>query len=135
MQNNKLVKVVAAVIEKDGKILVAQRNKGEFEGLWEFPGGKIENGETEQEALSREIKEEFEINITINEHLITIEHEYSNFHLHMSCYICSTDNSDFSLHDHYAIKWINPFEKKINWVPADIKVINAYNKYKEQDAK
>lgn len=129
MQNNKLVKVVAAVIEKDGKILVAQRNKGEFEGLWEFPGGKIELNETEQEALTREIKEEFDINIEIKDHLVTIDHDYSSFHLNMSCYICNAGANEIKLHDHYAIKWIDPLEKGIDWVPADVKVINEYNKY------
>lgn len=122
--------VVAAIIEKNDKILIAQRNKGEFEGLWEFPGGKIESGETEQEALAREIKEEFNINIDVKDHLISIEHDYSTFHLNMSCYICHINDEQITLHDHYAIKWINPLEEHINWVPADIKVINAYNKYK-----
>ena len=130
MQNNKLVKVVAAVIEKNGKILIAQRNKGEFDGLWEFPGGKIENSETEKEALIREIKEEFDVNVEVKEHLITIDHDYSTFHLNMSCYICSVNDKEIVLHDHYAVKWIESADNNIEWVPADIKVINAYNKYK-----
>lgn len=125
----KEIKVVAAVIENKNRILIAQRNKGEFEGLWEFPGGKIELGETEKEALVREIEEEFNINIVVKDHLISIEHDYSTFHLKMSCYICHINDEQITLHDHYAIKWIDPLEKNIKWVPADIKVINAYNKY------
>ena len=126
----KEVNVVAAVIEKENKILIAQRNNGEFEGLWEFPGGKVENGETEKDALKREIKEEFNINIEVKEHLVTIDHDYSNFHLNMSCYICNINDENIELHDHYAIKWIDSFDNNIEWVPADIKVINAYNNNK-----
>ena len=126
----KIINVVAAVIEKDNKILIAQRNKGEFEGLWEFPGGKIESGETKEAALIREIREEFDINVEVNNHLVTIDHDYSSFHLNMSCYLCHINDNDIKLHDHYAIKWIDSLDGDIDWVPADIKVVNAYNKYK-----
>lgn len=122
----KEIYVVAALIENDGKIMIAQRNKGDFEGLWEFPGGKVEEGETEQEALIREIHEEFDISINIKEYLTTIEHDYPNFHLKMSCYICTLQDGKINLHDHYAIEWIDPEEQKIQWVPADIKALSKY---------
>lgn len=128
----KTVYVVAAIIEKDNKILIAQRLKGEFAGLWEFPGGKIEEGESPEQAIIREIKEEFDTELNVNSFLTTIEHQYDTFHLIMDCYICSIKSGNLVLHDHIAYKWINPHVKDINWVPADIKVINAYIDYKKK---
>ena len=123
---SKTIRVVAAVIEKDDKILIAKRNYGEFDGLWEFPGGKYEKGETGEEAIIREIEEEFDTEICVNEFLCTIDHDYDSFHLTMDCYICSLITDNLHLHDHSAIRWINPMEENIDWVPADIKVINNY---------
>ena len=124
----KTVRVVAAIIEKEDKILIAQRLKGEFKGLWEFPGGKIEEQEKPEEALIREIKEEMEVDIKINKYLCAIEHDYSTFHLSMDCFVCTLTSEGLHLNDHSAIKWINPFEDKIDWVPADVKVIENYRK-------
>ena len=124
----KTVRVVAAIIEKEDKILIAQRLKGEFKGLWEFPGGKIEEQEKPEEALIREIKEEMEVDIKINKYLCTIEHDYSTFHRSMDCFVCTLTSEGLHLNDHSAIKWINPFEDKIDWVPADVKVIENYRK-------
>lgn len=107
--------------------MIAQRLKGDFAGQWEFPGGKIEANETPQEALKREIMEEMELNIDVNEFLVTAEYDYPTFHLSMDCFMCSLGNEEIHLHDHTAIKWIplNENIKNINWVPADVQVIEA----------
>ena len=125
----KTLRVVAAIIEKDDRILIAQRLKGEFAGLWEFPGGKIEEGETPEKALVREIEEEFDTELNVNNLLTTVEHQYDTFYLIMDCFICSIKSGDLVLHDHMAYKWINPNVEDIDWVPADIKVINEYIKH------
>lgn len=125
----KTVKVAAAVIKDAEKILIAQRLKGEFKGKWEFPGGKLEENEDSVSALKREIKEEMEADIKIDQYLCTIEHDYDSFHLSMDVYICHFLNQNIKLHDHMAFRWIKPDEKNIDNVPADIKVINSYLKY------
>ena len=126
----KTLRVVAAIIEKDEKILIAQRLKGEFAGLWEFPGGKIEEGETPEQALIREIEEEFDTELNIEKYLTTVEHQYDSFYLIMDCFICTIKSGDLILHDHMAYRIIDPKEKNIDWVPADVKVINSYKEYK-----
>lgn len=123
----KTIRVVAAIIEKDNKILIARRLKGEFAGLWEFPGGKYEENETGEEAIKREIEEEFDIKIDVNRYLCTIEHQYDSFYLVMDCYICTMITDNMNLHDHSDIRWIDPKEDNIDFVPADIKVIRKYN--------
>lgn len=123
----KTIRVVAAIIEKDNKILIARRLKGEFAGLWEFPGGKYEENETGEEAIKREIEEEFDIEIDVNRYLCTIEHQYDSFYLVMDCYICTMITDNMILHDHSDIRWIDPKEDNIDFVPADIKVIRKYN--------
>ena len=128
----KTLRVVAAIIENNGQILIAQRLKGEFAGLWEFPGGKIEDGETPEQALIREIEEEFDTELNVNELLTTVEHQYDTFYLIMDCFICSIKSGNLVLHDHMAYKWINPHVENIDWVPADVKVINAYLEYKNK---
>ena len=125
----KTVKVAAAVIKDAEKILIAQRLKGEFKGKWEFPGGKLEENEDSVSALKREIKEEMEADIKIDQYLCTIEHDYDSFHLSVDVYICHFLNQNIKLHDHMAFRWIKPDEKNIDYVPADIKVINSYLKY------
>ena len=125
----KTVKVAAAVIKDAEKILIAQRLKGEFKGKWEFPGGKLEENEDSVSALKRELKEEMEADIKIDQYLCTIEHDYDSFHLSMDVYICHFLNQNIKLHDHMAFRWIKPDEKNIDYVPADIKVINSYLKY------
>ena len=125
----KTVKVAAAVIKDAEKILIAQRLKGEFKGKWEFPGVKLEENEDSVSALKREIKEEMEADIKIDQYLCTIEHDYDSFHLSMDVYICHFLNQNIKLHDHMAFRWIKPDEKNIDYVPADIKVINSYLKY------
>lgn len=126
----KTLRVVAAIIESNNQILIAQRLKGEFAGLWEFPGGKIEEGETTEQALVREIKEEFNTELNINSFLTTIEHQYESFYLIMDCFVCNIKSGDLVLHDHMAYKWIDAHIDNIEWVPADVKVIEAYMEYK-----
>lgn len=125
-EDKKIIRVVATILEKDNGILIARRNYGDFAGLWEFPGGKYEEGETGEQAIKREIKEEFDVDIAVKEYLCTVEHDYEKFHLIMDCYICVLLNNDLHLHDHSAIKWVSSDDLNVDWLPADRKVINAY---------
>ena len=122
----KTIKVVAGIIEKDDTIMIAKRSYGEFEGLWEFPGGKYEEGETGEQALKREIEEEFDTEIRIKDFLCTVKHRYTSFNLVMDCYICELITNELHLHDHTAYRFIKPNERGIDWVPADKKVLKAY---------
>lgn len=126
------IRVVAAIIEKEDKILIARRLKGEFSGLWEFPGGKYEEGETGEQALKREIEEEFDVEINIKEYLCTVEHQYDSFYLIMDCFVCSLITNNMVLHDHSSIRWIDSEDTDIDWVPADKKVIQTYRSYKNK---
>ncbi|MCF0226959.1 MAG: (deoxy)nucleoside triphosphate pyrophosphohydrolase [Methanobrevibacter sp.] len=124
----KIVHVVAAIIKKDGKILATKRGYGEFENLWEFPGGKIESGETPEIALIREIKEELDASINIDKFLVNVNYDYPTFHLDMDCYLCSL-NSDISLLEHKDACWISQDEfDSLEWIPADISVLDAVRK-------
>lgn len=126
----KTIEVVAAIIKHDNKIFTTRRGYGEFENMWEFPGGKIEAGETREEALIREIKEELELNIEINSYLTTIDYDYSNFHLTMHCFICSIKSGKLQLNAHNYAKWMIMEElNELNWVPADILVVDKLKKY------
>lgn len=121
----KNVKVVAAIIRKDEKILTTKRGFGEFEDFWEFPGGKIEADETPEEALKREIKEELNASIKINKFLVNINYDYPSFHLDMDCYICEL-TSDISLLEHKDARWISKDEfNTIKWIPADIQILDV----------
>ena len=133
MKDMKTVKVAAAIIKDKDRILIAQRLKGEFKGKWEFPGGKLEENEDAITALKREIKEEMEADIETDEYLCNIEHDYETFHLSMDVYICHFLNQNIKLHDHMAYRWIDPNEQHIDYVPADIKVINYYLNYLNTD--
>ncbi|OWT33617.1 DNA mismatch repair protein MutT [Methanobrevibacter sp. 87.7] len=115
--------VVAAIIKKDNKILATQRGYGEFKGQWEFPGGKIKENETKEEALIREIKEELNADISIDKFVTDVEYQYPDFYLYMSCYLC-TSKSKIELLEHMNAKWLNKDElNSVNWLPADIKVV------------
>lgn len=122
----KNIEVVAAVIKKGEKIFITRRGYGDFIDMWEFPGGKIESGESREEALIREIKEELELDINIVDFLTTVEYDYPNFHLTMHCFICSISGGELSLNAHNDAKWCT-IENLDNqkWVPADILVIEA----------
>ena len=126
---NKTIEVVAAIIEDDKKIFITRRGYGEFENMWEFPGGKIEHGETKEEALIREIKEELELDINITEFLTTVDYDYPNFHLTMHCFICNICGGNLQLNAHNDVKWTSLEElDKHNWVPADVLVIEKLKK-------
>lgn len=125
----KTIRVAAAVIKaSDDKaepiIFATQRGYGEFKGGWEFPGGKIEVGETPQEALKREIKEELDTEISVGEFIDTIEYDYPTFHLSMDCFWCQIISGDLVLKEHEAAKWLTK-EKldSVDWLPADITLI------------
>lgn len=121
----KTIQVVAAIILTSKQVLATQRGYGEFEGGWEFPGGKIEPGETAQEALVREIAEELNAKISVGSHLITVEYEYPDFKLIMECYFCSLE-SEITLLEHRASRWVTESSiDSLNWLPADIEVVEA----------
>lgn len=125
----KIVEVVAAVIRKDNKIFISKRGYGEFIDMWEFPGGKIEEGETREEALKREIREELELGIKNLDYLTTVDYDYSNFHLTMHCFICEIDNGELKLNVHNDAKWVLISElDNENWIPADILVVDELKK-------
>ncbi|MBO4909267.1 MAG: (deoxy)nucleoside triphosphate pyrophosphohydrolase [Lachnospiraceae bacterium] len=120
----KTIRVVAAVIkaEKNGEpiIFATQRGYGEFKDGWEFPGGKIQEGETSQQALKREIMEELDTEIEVGELIDTIEYDYPEFHLSMDCFWCSIVKGDLVLKEHEAAKWlIKESLDEVDWLPAD----------------
>lgn len=121
----KEIKVVAAIIQKENKILATKRGYGEFINMWEFPGGKIESGETKEQALVREIKEELNIEISVDKFAIDIEYQYPNFYLFMSCFMCSIKEGSIEFLEHNEGKWITKEElNTLNWLPADIDAVN-----------
>ena len=126
----KTVKVVAAIIIHENKIFATQRGYGEFKDGWEFPGGKIEPGETPQEALVREIKEELDIEIEVKDFLETVEYDYPEFHLSMDCFFCVIRSGELVLKEHEAAKWLTA-EKldSVDWLPADKGLIEGIRGY------
>ncbi len=125
----KTVKVVAAVIHKDNKIFATARDYGEFKGQWEFPGGKIEDGETSQQALVREIQEELDTTITVGELIGTIEYDYPTFHLSMDCFWCEVVDGELKLLEAEDAKWLSKAELySVQWLPADITIIEEVEK-------
>lgn len=126
----KTIDVVAAIIVKGTEILATQRGYGEFEGGWEFPGGKVEQGETPEEAIVREIHEEMNARISVQRFLTQVEHDYPTFHLSMKCFICTLDDPSFQLLEHHAAKWLDMQHIDIvDWLPADIKVVAALKQH------
>ena len=116
----KTIEVVAAVIIKDGQVFATQRGYGEFKDWWEFPGGKIEAGETPQVALKREIREELDAEIEVKELLETVEWDYPNFHLTMHCFLCSLLSESLHLNEHEAATWLtHETLRSVTWLPAD----------------
>ena len=122
----KTIDVVAAIILKDGCILATQRGYGDQAGGWEFPGGMVEEGETPQQALAREIKEELEADIEVGEYLVTAEHDYEKFHLSMRCYLCSLKSEHVELTEHSDARWLDATNiDSVDWLPADAQVVDA----------
>ena len=118
--NTRTIEVVAAVIRDDaGRIFATQRGYGDWKDWWEFPGGKIEAGETRQDALQREIREELAAEIEVGELLRTIDYDYPTFHLTMHCFLCRL-RGEVTLLEHEAAKWLRPQElDSVRWLPAD----------------
>ena len=124
----KTIKVVAAVIcdslENTNKIFATAREYGEFKGKWEFPGGKLEVGETSQQALIREIQEELDVKIEVGELIDTIEYDYPTFHLSMDCFLCVVVDGEIILKEAEAARWLDKDELySVDWLPADIELI------------
>lgn len=118
--NIKAIEVVAAIIIKDGMVYATRRGYGDFKGWWEFPGGKTEAGESLEDALKREIKEELDAEIEVVELLDTVEWDYPNFHLTMHCFVCSLLSDTLQLNEHEADAWLDAKSlHNVKWLPAD----------------
>ncbi|WP_407440476.1 (deoxy)nucleoside triphosphate pyrophosphohydrolase [Fibrobacter sp.] len=122
----KTIEVVAGVIKNGDKIFATQRGYGDFKGGWEFPGGKMEPGETPQQALARELHEELAVVVEVGDFICTVDCDYPNFHLTMHCYFCSVVGGELKLLEHEAAKWLSPSElDNVDWLPADVEVVNS----------
>lgn len=120
----KRIEVVAAVICCEGKYFATQRGYGEFKDYWEFPGGKIEAGESREEALKREIREELDTEISVDSFLTTVECDYPDFHLTMHCFLCSVRSGHLVLKEHENAAWLSREELgSVDWLPADVEVV------------
>lgn len=121
----KTIEVVAAIIRHGDKVFATQRGYGEFKGGWEFPGGKMEPGETPPQALIREIKEELDTEIEVGELIETVEYDYPKFHLTMHCFICTVKSGHLVLKEHEAAKWLTKDTlDSVDWLPADEDIID-----------
>lgn len=124
MGERKHIEVVAAIIVRDGKIFATQRGYGDYRDKWEFPGGKIEPGETPEEALVREIREELASGISVERFVATVEADYPAFHITLHNYLCSLMSGSLSLLEHEAARWVGPEElDSLDWLPADREIL------------
>ena len=131
MERVKRIEVVAAIIhDGDGRIFATQRGYGEWKGWWEFPGGKIEPGESPEEALLREIREELDARIVVESLVTTVEWDYPKFHLTMHCYWCRVESGTLTLKEHDAARWLASNElESVKWLPADLQVNEILQRY------
>ena len=133
IESKKTIEVVAAIIIRDGKLFATQRGYGEWKDWWEFPGGKIEPEESQEDALKREIREELATEISVDEFLCTVEYDYPKFHLTMHCYLCSLMTDSLHLNEHEAAKWLTKDElNSVKWLPADVELISHLRCLKEE---
>lgn len=122
----KTIEVVAAIITHNGRVFATQRGYGEFKDGWEFPGGKMEPGETPPQALVREIREELDTEIAVGDLVETVEYDYPEFHLTMHCFLCTIRSGDLVLKEHEAARWLTREElDDVDWLPADVKVVET----------
>lgn len=132
-EDMKTIRVVAAVIRSEDKIFATARGYGEFKGQWEFPGGKIEPGETPQETLVREIQEELDVKTEVGDLIDTIEYDYSSFHLSMDCFWCNVTEGEIKLKEAEDARWLSKDELySVDWLPADMELIEKlelFNKH------
>jgi 8-oxo-dGTP diphosphatase len=121
----KIVRVTAAVICRENKIFATQRGYGDYKDWWEFPGGKIEPGESPEQALKREILEELAAEISVGRKIMTVEYDYPTFHLSMDCFVCTLIRGEPELLEHEAAKWLSRSElDSVPWLPADREVVD-----------
>ena len=121
----KKIEVVTAILHRGGAYFVTQRGYGEFDGMWEFPGGKLEPGETPEEALVREIREELATEISVDRFVTTLEWDYPTFHLSMRCYLCSVISGSLTLLEHEAAAWLDREHLySVKWLPADYVILD-----------
>lgn len=122
----KTIEVVAAIIKQNDMILATQRGYGDYKGWWEFPGGKVEPGETGEEAIVREIHEELDARIAVDQFVTTVDWDYEKFHLTMHCYLSHVAEGHLELHEHMSAKWVDAESiDSVDWLPADILVVKA----------
>lgn len=131
----KIIEVVAAIIRKNDKIFATQRGYGDFKDGWEFPGGKMEPGETPEAALKREIREELSAAINVDSFVCTVDYDYPQFHLTMHCYYCSLLDDALHLNEHEAARWLTKDQLDcVDWLPADWVVVEAIRKRNDVDS-
>ena len=130
MEDYRTVKVVSAVIRRGNKIFATQRGYGEYKDGWEFPGGKVEPGESPRDALVREIREELDADITVGDKIVTVNLDYTDFYLSMDCFWASLNEGEqLKLLEHEAARWLSCDElDSVEWLPADVKVVEAIRK-------
>jgi 8-oxo-dGTP diphosphatase len=125
----KRIEVVAAIIEKDGKIFATQRGYGEWKDWWEFPGGKMESGESSKQALVREIREELDTEIVVDSLLETVEYDYPTFHITLHAFLCHVVTGALTLLEHEDAKWLDSSTLfSVKWLPADVQIIEKLRK-------
>ena len=121
----RVIEVVAAIIQREGAYFATQRGYGEFEGMWEFPGGKIEPGESSEDALKREIQGELGVDIVIEDLICTTEYDYPSFHLTMHSYLCRVEAGEVELREHKSARWLRPAELgSVEWLHADKEIVD-----------